>query len=83
MFKMFSRNLVVILDEKKARKKTLSEEERIVLFVILSIWLGSFGMMIYSSIYEIDSSIWQTIFTSILTAMLGFAVGTNRRIIND
>ena len=74
---------MVILDEKKARRKTLSEEERIVLFVILSIWMGSFGMMIYSFIIQVDGSLWQTIFTSILTAMLGFAVGSNRRTTDD
>ena len=67
------------MDDMKARRKTFSEEERVVLFVILIIWVGSFLMMIYSFIMQIDGSIWQTIFTSILTAMLGFSVGANRR----
>jgi len=76
---MQSGDFVVVMVKRKPRVKTLTDEERTVLYVVLVIWIGSFIMMIYSSIQGIDSAVWQIIFSSILSAMGGFTVGSNRR----
>jgi len=79
MSKVRSGNFVVVVAGKNPRIKKLSEEERVVLYVLLIICLGSFAMMIYSFIIKEDSNIWHVMFASIVSAMGGFLIGANRR----
>ncbi len=67
-----------MVSDKNPRIKKLSEEERLILQVLLIIWIGSFAMMIYSFIMKENGTIWEVTFASILSAMGGFLIGVNR-----
>lgn len=57
---------------------TYSIYERGILACFLVVVLGSFGMLVYSFITELDVIIWITILASIFSGIGGFTVGVNR-----
>jgi len=67
---------------KKGRHKTKNPGknpfERTILALVLVITLGSFAMLIYAFLAEIDGTIWLSILVSMLTGMGGYLVGSNR-----
>lgn len=69
----------VELTEKSPTIKTYSMFERGILACFLVVVLGSFGMLVYSFIFELEVAIWITILASIFSGIGGFTFGVNRQ----
>jgi len=69
----------VELMDKDPDIKIYSIYERGILACFLVIVLGSFGMLVYSFILELDVIIWITILATIFSGIGGFTFGVNRQ----